>query len=252
MMKYRAHIAYIPLALCFISCLELHAMDEPSQEFKKVRLKSYKYKAASVLPVMYQPEDEGIVKYALLGQETHPRKCGEYDDFGGSRNKAEKHPKKTAAREFYEEAILGDTLEWTLAETQEKIDLKNGNTERIIGYNKRVTYITVFTPEEIALIKSYFHDARSKQSNLDFKEKQQLATVRWDCLEDAIKNAQANKKVTVPAMLVNASTGTDEDCETDITLRSNFVNKLKPFLLKQEYKEGKKENIQLYEKNSPE
>lgn len=236
-----SHLFRFIAGVVLIATCSTHAMPKIKQS-----LRSYPFRSASVLPITYLLQDGKPVKYAILAQETNARKQDEYDDFGGRKDENDGHPVNTAAREFYEEAIVAATLGWSLSQTEEYIALKTGNTQLIFAHNKRVTYLTYFSPIQIALLKHKFHAARAAQLNPAYKEKKQIATVRWDILASAIRNATSNKGVQVPAYVVDPATGNDEQNPVAIRLRSRLVKILRPFVLDEPYREGKKPEIRFY------
>ncbi len=229
------------LLMAFMGVLSLHSQDI------RLGLKNYPFKSASVLPIMYKIVEGKPVKYAILAQEANPRKRGEYDDFGGRRDENDFHPLQTASREFFEEAIVPATLGWSLRETMKHIDLKSGHTLFILAVAKRVMYITHFSASDIATLKDNFHKALHAQTSPIFQEKMNIATVRWDALESAIKHAKSRRSVTVDAIEVDPQTGIDQSHMTKIHLRPLLVKRLKPYFLNQPYQEGKKKRIRFYE-----
>lgn len=64
-------------------------------------LSQFDYKAAWVLPYI----KHGGARYFLLGRESAGSDAGTWDAFGGKRDRGEKHPVVTAARESYEESM---------------------------------------------------------------------------------------------------------------------------------------------------
>lgn len=210
-------------------------------------LKDYHFGAASVLPVTYfEKKGQGKVKYVILGREAAGADKGTYDDFGGSRDKGEGHPVITAAREFHEEAIIPATLGWNLKETQKFIDLNSGNTEYILASNNSGTYITKFSNADIVSFKKKFHGALKQQKSFKCKEKDRIATVRWDLLKKAIVESKYNTGVKVEARLVDPKTGKDEGGKTTITLRPFLAKRLRPLFEKCPYDKGNNSKIRFY------
>ena len=202
-------------------------------------LSSINAKSSSVLPFFYNQKGE---KYAILTREAAGRAKGKYDDFGGKVEEYDNHPLDTASREFWEEAILKDTVHLTLQETADYIDINtSNNTEEIMVYLApetiaNVTYITDFTDHYKSLLNN-FYQSRKEQTKWRFKEKDRIAIVQWDTLECAI-TSQTNKyhPVIVPATVISPRSG--KRYKKNITLRDFFVIKTKPFFCNEEYENG--------------
>lgn len=209
-------------------------------------LSQYPFNSASVLPFTYFNKKGKQVKYVILGREAGGRDKGTYDDFGGSKEQNEKHPMITAAREFYEEGIVNDTLGWNLTTTRAHIDLNQNHTEAILALGTAVTYITHFSTNDIINFRKKFEAARAKQTSWKYKEKDRIATVRWDALVAAITNSKNNTGVTVQARLIDPATGKDEAQLSTITLRPFLVKRLRPYVTNQHYQQGKSPKIRFY------
>lgn len=250
------------LTLTFITtCLTLSvAAKKPAQ---LLRLTTSGYKSASVLPVY---TDHGS-KYAILGREVYGTKDKyTYDDFGGSRDRGEKHPLITAAREFNEEGLLATTINLTLKNTENFIDInKNNHTEHIIAFKERsalknnstrtadnVTYITNFNDYKDEFFKNFYpalvRAQKSSKTNKKLRvytEKDRIAIVNWGALKDSImKQAQTGKRAIVRARVINPITRRQE--RQLITLRPYLVRKLRPFFLDAPYKHGLTKKIRFY------
>lgn len=214
------------------------------------QLSELKYTSASVLP--YYLDRQGIKK-VILADEAHGRDRTTFADFGGKRDRGETHPVQTAAHEFYEEAILPNTLGWSLPQTQDFIDIAKAQNTHFINVfsNKKmchVTYLTDFTPYRNTLFKQ-FPIARKNATQHKFREKNRLAIVEWDNLKNTISKQQRswipkNNPVRVSALVQNPRTGR---FNTEIiTLRPSFVMSLRPFFLNRPYVQGWSKKIRFY------
>lgn len=212
------------------------------------RLSDFDFGAASVLPVF---TDAVGTKYLILSREAHGTDKGTYDDFGGKRDyigpkqnqKRESHPVITAAREFFEEAILALSIRLSLQKTREFIDLKASNTEAVVAYGHNVTYITdfgVYADQFFDNFYKAFNTTTSKHS----KEKDRIAVVRWDTLCTTIAQNKFNTGVTIHALVLNPS-GQRWDNER-IQLRGFFVKKTRPLFTNQPYQPGSNKKIRFY------
>lgn len=217
-----------------------------------VKLSSLNYKSASVLPYYYHNE----TKWVILPQEAFGRDKGTVDDLGGSRDKGEKHPVVTAAREFYEEAIIKQTIGLTLQQT---IRFLNKNSKYIIGYSNtkgscNITYIVNFDQYKDMFFNN-FYKARHNAPSHKYKEKDKIVVVKWQDLKDVFTQQETgffrswfkrffNQNVTVAALEQDPSTLTF--CPTTVTLRPFLVKKLRPFFLDKPYQQGMNKKIRLY------
>jgi len=212
-------------------------------------LSNYTFKVSAVLPVTYFTNKKGkSTKYVILGREAAGKDAGSYDDFSGGRDKGETHPVVTAAREFYEEGILQDTLGMNLEATNARINLssKSNTTEAVIANEKAVTYIVNFSGAEIRQFRTNFHSARAKQKSWKYQEKDRIATVRWDKFAAAIQSSKSDKGVTVKARLIDPATGKEDANSTTITLRPYLVKRLRPYITNQQCQFGKTNKIRFY------
>jgi hypothetical protein len=222
-------------------------------------LATYDYKAASVLPIYKELDQQ---EYVILTREIWGKDKGTYDDFSGGRNKGEMHPIETAAREFWEEGILNETLGWSLEDTKNFIDPQNNNTLQIIIYSKdrdpnnpqsrnsrSVTYIVNFDKYGNTLL-NHFYDAltvekikhttsphKGKRSTM---EKDLIASVPLSKFKEAIIN-NTNK---VEALIINPETR--EFYHQKIILRPFLISKLRPYFLNKPYEQGENEKIKYY------
>jgi hypothetical protein len=222
-----------------VSAIPSWTMQAPTQS-----LSQYNYKAASVLPATYFKGS----KYVILGRESGGSDQGTYDDFGGKRDANENHPITTATREFFEEGILQETLSMDLVRLKDKIDLSSPtNTTQVIVVNQNaVTYIVDFASADIVSFRKKFHDAFARQWSHKYKEKDRIATVRWDRLESAIRGSKSNTGVQVQARLIDSKTGQEENQRSSIMLRPFFVKKLRPYIENSSYQAGKSSKIHFY------
>lgn len=204
------------------------------------RLSAYNYGSASVLPVCRHHSG----KHIILGREAFGKSRGTYDDFGGSRDKGEDHPVITAAREFFEEAIVALSIKLSLGETQNYIDIaKTSNTTNIIAHARSVTYITNFNRYK-KLFLNNFYKARKQATDWHCKEKDRIALAKWDILKKTINDNPSNTGLQIEALevdplkqLLNKKT---------ITLRPFFVKKLRPFFMDKQYRQGLDKKIRFY------
>jgi len=206
--------------------------------YSTLSLTDIQWKSSSVLPFFYNNKGE---KYAILSREAAGRARGTYDDFGGKAETYDLHPLESAAREFWEEAILKDTINLTLEQTKEYLDIDNTeNTESIIVYltdsSSNVTYITDFTNYYKDFFNNFYR-VRKKQTRWKFKEKNKIAIVKWNDLACAVKsNVNKDTPVMVTATIIN--TRFSRRHKQDITLRDFFVIKTQPFFLNEDYQQG--------------
>lgn len=237
------------LSLAIVSQLIIgsaYTMQAPNQQLQK--LSNYNFYAAAVLPVTHftSKKTGKATKYVILGREAAGKDVGTYDDWGGSRDKGEKHPVETAAREFYEEGILKDTLGMDLKTTTAFIDPKSKANEVVIASERAVTYIVNFTSDDIVKFRKNFNAARNKQTSWKNKEKDRIATVRWDVFVAAIQGSKFNKGVTVNARLIDPATGKEDKNATTITLRPWLVKRLRPYVTNQQFQYGQNKKIRFY------
>lgn len=188
--------------------------------------------SASVLPFIRQ--DKKI--FFILSREAYGKAKGTYDDFGGSRDPGENHPFVTAAREFFEEAILQASIGLSLENTQRLIDIaQSDNTQYIVVFSRNVAYITDFTLYAKALFNN-FYTVRSKMKDFHFTEKDRLALVDCDLLKTTINNTMFNSGVQIDALVLDPQDLLWKP-ET-IILRDFFVKKLRPFFMTKPYEQG--------------
>jgi NUDIX domain len=244
-----------------IFSMEPQAVIDSVRSSKNVpfNLATYDYRAASVLPI-YKELDQN--EYVILTREIWGKDKGTYDDFSGGRNEGEMHPIETAAREFYEEGILHETLGWDLKDTENFIDPQNSNTLHVIVYSKdrdpnnpqsrnsrTVTYIVNLEKYGNTLLNN-FYDAlniekimyrtsivKGKRSTM---EKDFIASVQLSKFKEAIIN-NTNK---VEALIINPETR--EFYHQEITLRPFLIAKLRPYFLNMPYERGENEKIRHY------
>lgn len=209
-------------------------------------LSDFQYGSASVLPFYNLRR----TKYVILSREKWGRDAGTYDDFGGKRDQGENHPVISAAREFWEEAILDGTVGLSLARTQNYIDItQSRNTHYVVANTtrrgaKNVTYITNFNKYKTQFINN-FYKARRNSTKRENKEKDRIAIVKWQDLKDAIVNNQHNStSVYVSASVINPITNKGE--QQQILLRPYLVIKLRNFFRDQPHTKGRSKKIQFY------
>lgn len=242
-----------------IKLIPLFALLCVTNSFPIFNLATYDYKAASVLPIYTELDQQ---KYVILTREAWGKDKDTYDDFSGGRDKGETDPKKTAAREFWEEAILRETLGWSLNYTEDFIDPQNNNTLYVIAHSKdknqkypgsknfrSVTYIVNFDTYGNSLL-NHFYDALTTEKIIDksgrYKggrhtlEKDQIAVV----LLDNFKKAIIERKKQIQAKIINPKT--HEFYTQTITLRPFLISKLRPYFLDKPYEQGENEKIRHY------
>ncbi len=212
------------------------------------RLSEFDFGAASVLPTFI---DLNGKKYLILSREAGGTDIGTYDDFGGKRDligpknnqKKEAHPVITAAREFFEEAILMLSINFSLQNTKDFIEVNNPQTEFVIAYGHNVTYITDFTAYADTFFAN-FYNAFNTTISRHSKEKDRIAIVGWDELKTVIHNARFNSGIIMDAQVLNPA---DQKWYTEkITLRGFFAKKLRPFWMNQPYQQGMSSKIHFY------
>jgi len=265
MMLNKKFIALLLVALNLSSCtlntksIRTQSQQTPTTTTKKHRpqpaslapkLSELKYKSASVL--LYYFDRQGVKK-VILADEAHGWDRTTFADFGGKRDNGETHPVQTAAHEMYEEAIIPDTLGWSLNQTRDFIDIaKNNSTHLITVYSNKkmchVTYFTDFTPYRNIFFRE-FPIARKNATQGKFREKNKLAIVTWDDLKDVVSKQRSsstprNMPVRMSALVQNPRTGR---FNTElITLRPSLVISLRPFFLNRSYVQGWSKKIRFY------
>ena len=212
----------------------------PTNILSALRLSTYGYGSASVLPICKHHS----AKCIILGREAFGKSRGSYDDFGGGRDKGENHPVITAAREFFEEAILALSIKLSLAETQNYIDIaKTSHTINIIVHARNVTYIINFNRYKKLFLKN-FYKARKQTNNPLWREKDRIALVKWDMLKKTINDNSNNSGLQIEAWEVDPITQLLN--KKIIILRSSFVKKLRSFFMDKQYRQGLDKKIRFY------
>jgi len=203
-------------------------------------LDSIAYSGASVLPIV---ESEGVV---LLGREAGGKHRGLWDSWGGSRDENEFDCKITAAREFFEEAILGKTLGWDLSSTEQFIDPANQETTLVIAKELQTDlfvclFHTTFTTEQKNQLIDHFAYARQSSTSWKYLEKDGIALVNWDDLAMAVLSSSRGDLVNVKAHVTYPS-----NQETIITLRPYLVSMLRPYIEDHAYHWGHNPKVRYY------
>lgn len=245
---------FIPLliALNIISISNITCM-ENIQTFD---LDTYRCKSASVTAV-YTHKNKRCV---IATREAHGTSRGNYDDFSGGREKGETNPLTSAAREFWEEAMLQETLGWNIEDTENFI---KENTLYVIAYTKdknphnsksrevrNVTYIVNFN-EYAALLFAKFYPGLDNEKKRYRKlgtpkrqqhttEKDKIGTILWNNL----KEASITNKKTIQAAVKDPQT--KQFKKEQVTLRPFLTSKLRPFFLDMPYEQGENDNIRHY------
>jgi len=207
--------------------------------------KNFNYKSASVLPIYTTRKS----KYLILSREAYGRpKIGKkwtYDDFGGSRDAGEEDPLITAAREFFEEAILDKSLNLSLDQVT---DYVKNNTHVVVAnttkrHAKHVTYIIDFKQYKNEFIRN-FYTARKNSTQYENLEKDRIAIVRWNTIEQAFSQQCNNDPIYVQATIIDPKTR--KGYKKQIKLRPYFIIKLKSFFLDKPHKTSKDKKIRFY------
>lgn len=238
--------------------------------YAQQKLSDLDFKSGSVLPFFTLHG----TKYALLSREAAGKSKGTYDDFGGSRDPGE-DPETTAAREFFEEAMVWGCIGLDLAATKDFITVDKGNTEFVVVFDHNVAYIVDFNlyknkffdnfyKVRIKMRKVFAHLKRQRnltmnptqKKNLERKikkcwavlEKDRLAMVKWDTLQAIIARSRESTGITVSAAVL--SPRDRKWYEENITLRPYFVKKLRPFFMDKKYEVGENQKIRFYSMKS--
>lgn len=251
---------FIPLliALNIISISNITCM-ENIQTFD---LDTYPCKSASVTPV-YTHKDKLCVIPTREAEGKDQKKGGKkytYDDFSGGSEKKDTNPLASAAREFWEEAMLQETLGWNIEDTENFI---KENTLYAIAYTKdpnphnpksrdvrNVTYIVNFDKYADKLFANFYDARKSEQARYKklgtrrrhqhTTEKDKIASILWDDL----KEASITNKKTIWAAVKDPQTKRFK--KEQVTLRPFFPSKLRPFFLDMPYEQGENDNIRHY------
>lgn len=231
------------------------------------RLSDFDFRSASVLPFITINNK----KYFVLSRESMGKSKGTYDDFGGSRDEGENHPMITAAREFFEEGMIQDTIGLDLAATEKFIDVDKHSTMFVIVFGHNVTYIVNFNAYAKMFfnnfysarkkIQEFLRDLRNKErlvldnqakKQLSLKkkeswvrlEKDSIAIVGWDMLKATIAQNKESTGITMNAAVLSA-----KDIKwhkEQVTLRPYFVKKLRSFFMDEKYEVAKQKKIRFY------
>jgi hypothetical protein len=195
--------------------------------------------------------DTNGTKYLILSREAHGNDRETYDDFGGKRDydfgESENKPEPyyfTAAREFFEEAILELSTGLSLPDTLNFIDIKSNNTEYIIVFSSNIAYIVDFSIYKDKFFKN-FYTAFNTTKNRHSKEKDRIALVKWDLLKNTIKNNKFNTGITIQALVLDPQSLKWNN--EPITLRGFFVKKFRPFFTNAPYQPGANKKIRFYD-----
>lgn len=209
---------------------------------------NFKYKSASVLPIVYFPgENDEFTPFVILGREAGGKNAGTYDDFGGRRDPGEVNPAQTAAREFAEEGLTKQSLGMGKGTMQRYIDPVADNTELVLATKRAVMFITRFSASDIIAFRHKFFEALALQTDPHKREKDVIATVGWGELLHAVKHAQSNSGITVPAMITDPLAGKENGLQRSIiTLRPLLVRKLRPLAQGQPFRAGQNAKIWFY------
>lgn len=190
-------------------------------------------------------------QYLLLGRESAGKDAGTYDSFGGSRITADnKDHLSTAAREFYEEAILKETLKMAQAKVRDYLALSAGHTSYIFiidhAYKsiRNVLYLTDFTHKELTMIQDTFATAyKHAPSGHEFHEKDAIAYLPFDEVLEAIASSTSDSGIKVSASVTDLQ---GKRSEQMITLRPVLVKVLRGFAEDLPYESGEDPRIRYY------
>jgi hypothetical protein len=207
-----------------------------------IRLSDFDFNSASVL--IYHKE--GNTGYYTLTSEAAGRDKGTFDDFGGKRDKGENHPIVTAAREFHEEAIIGDTLNLNLKSMRRYL---NKNAKHILAYTTKkgsgqVTYVITWSESTYNQWCNSFYQARKNAIDSHNREKNIIADIEENDLKDAICNQNGTNNITVPALVKDPATG--ERINQMIILRPFYVMKTRGFMCDEPYVRGVNKKVKFY------
>lgn len=216
------------LIVALAASMQIIAMQQPTQQLSKMN-----FMGASVLPyTRWKPKGQGKA-YFLLSREADGKDKGTYDAFGGSKDPGENHPVVTAAREFSEETI---GLLYNPKQALDFIDVKTGNTHAVIAHEQKkfAVYITKFAPKDLEHIVNNFYAKRATPGLAHhYKEKDKLAWVSWENLENAIKNAKrdpiTHKLITPIKVWANVVDSNGKKHAEEISLRPVFVSSLQSY-----------------------
>lgn len=220
------------LGLLFVG-LPLGAMQQTPS------LSQFTFHGAGVMPYTIWPSKPNH-RYIMLSREAGGNNKGTWDAFGGARDPHEHHPVLTASREFAEETAY--TI-FSPQQARSYIDVNTGNTIAVVAHTQGALYLTYIDPVTMKTLRDNFYVNRAQATSWKFKEKDALAWVRWDRLEQAISNAPTNHNVTVVADVIQHN-GTS--VRQTITLRPFFVKMLRPYFTNQPYTLGKHPVIRFY------
>jgi 8-oxo-dGTP pyrophosphatase MutT (NUDIX family) len=205
------------------------------------------YNAAFVAPLS---SHEGKL-YLLLGRESAGKDAGTYDSFGGSRTSSDKKDHLlTAAREFYEEAILKETLKMAQDKVRDYIALSAGHTHYIFIIDhahksiRNVLYLTHFTHKLLTTIQDTFAAAyKNAPRGHAFHEKDALAYTSFDEVLEAIASSTSDSGIKVSASVTDLQ---GKRSQQMITLRPVLVKVLRGFAQELPYKPGEDSRIRYY------
>lgn len=198
----------------------------------------YNYKEASVLPYTFLLSAPSS-RYFLLSQDSQGKYRGTWSDFTGIKL-GEKDTTITAARGAWNQSLrLLTSSEKGLQELIANDILKY----IIITLNQQAaTYMMNFFHPTLEYVANNFYSALSKTSDPLLKEKNALAWVKFEDLEDAMKQTKTNAKgelltpIQVRGIIIAPGDSTSEPGPggnyTQITLNPMFVSKLVEFFKK--------------------
>lgn len=171
----------------------------------KTQINHFKLTAAGVLPVIYG--DNKKIKYAVVGREVNKPNNGKYCYFSGSAEK-DTNPLVVAAKEWWEEAILGHALELTKKDVQEYIKqntvgcvVLGTQTGDLDNRTYGVMYLVDFTKYKNTLLFNFntAYDRAKKEKKHDdgMCEMDTLALVEWN---EIVKEKNEKKEVSAEVL----------------------------------------------------
>jgi hypothetical protein len=189
-------------------------------------------------------------EYFLLSREAGGDDKGTFDAWGGAKDPGENHPNITASRELAEETIY---LLGSPKYLMDYLDINNGHTRAIIANRsgRFVVYITEFPYAAIENLINQFHTSRAQASNWKYKEKDLLALISYNTLQQAIANAPRDAitgKLKTPIIAMAHVFDKDGEHYKEIYLRPVFVKSMQNFFRGNPPSEiGKHKNIFFYD-----
>lgn len=242
----------------------------PSDSTSTFNLAKFTCISASVLPTY----THNMQRYAILTREArgYSQEQGgkkfTYDDFSGACEKEDQYePLMSAAREFWEEGNLQQSLGWSLDDT---ITFVKNNTSQIVVYTKKqdknipgskdiknVTYIVNFDEHANKLFNNFYpalNKEKAHHKKLGTKpndqvttEKDKIAAVLWDDLQSTV-SYQKIVSIAQPAKIqaLVKDEKTKKFNKETIVLRPFLSMKLQSYFLNLPYEKGTDSKVKYY------